>query len=65
MVLQTPLTTHAHLQVVYEPALLVHSELAVLFMRFMLGHGPAVWAAVAQQQKRLEEVVAQVGGRNG
>ncbi|KAG2485410.1 hypothetical protein HYH03_015896 [Edaphochlamys debaryana] len=46
-------------QVVYDPAVLVRTELAVLFARFVRGHGPAVREAMALQQRRLEEAVAQ------
>ncbi|GLI58486.1 hypothetical protein VaNZ11_000217 [Volvox africanus] len=46
-------------QVVYDPAVLVRAELAVLFARFVRGHGAAVREAMAVQQRRLEEVVAQ------
>ncbi len=66
LLIHTPLITHAPPQVVYDPAVLVRGELAVLFARFVRGHGPAVRAAMAQQQRKLEEAVAQVGrGRAG
>ncbi|GFR43035.1 hypothetical protein Agub_g4039, partial [Astrephomene gubernaculifera] len=45
-------------QVVYDPAVLVRAELAVLFARFVRGHGAAVREAMAAQQRRLEEAVA-------
>ncbi|PNH07533.1 Regulatory-associated protein of TOR 1 [Tetrabaena socialis] len=46
-------------QVVYDPAVLVRAELAVLFARFVRGHGAAVREAMAAQQRRLEDAGAQ------
>ncbi|KAG2445405.1 hypothetical protein HXX76_000027 [Chlamydomonas incerta] len=45
-------------QVVYDPAVLVRGELAVLFARFVRGHGGPVREAMAAQQRKLEEAVA-------
>ncbi|GLC71947.1 hypothetical protein PLESTF_001187700 [Pleodorina starrii] len=52
-------------QVVYDPAVLVRAELAVLFARFVRGHGAAVREAMAVQQRRLEEAVAQARAAAG
>lgn len=53
------LIANAVTQVVYDPSVLVRSELAVLFARFVRGHAAAMKEALAFQARRLEDFAAQ------